>query len=391
MVEILKLTPLQDWKKRLEGLEPLFASLVPDPSWTDKDGVQAAYKRVMKTLDADRRRLQDEGGFIFSVKTDPDDLTSRNIDMMRGWYLRGSAPSLVALTILAMDYFRPQLPDDLLNGILVAGILAEVPCDLPYHNNMHYKKVLLQSIRLAAVHNDIYEGTMRAMDDAQMGLLLLAACIHDLGHDGHGNTVKGNYVQGRLERRSLSLALPYLESCGMNNSAQMEALKVMFLCTDVSPIGDPASYASQMKAAYRYHFLGTKKKLPQLNLDRDLAVLEVNADLTTMALLLHEADIATSAGLDYDVTCFETALYKREIGDVSASPQDIVDFLKDVCHQRMLSDAGQALYAANMARIFALAETDIKEGVRRLPAVEQSEFLTSGEDGDKGSPSKTIN
>jgi hypothetical protein len=145
-----------------------------------------------------------------------------------------------------------------------------------------------------------------------------------------------------------------------------------------------------MKSAYRYHFLGQKRKTGPLNLDEDLEPLQRDADLTMMCAILHEADIGTSAGLDYNVTTYETGLYKREMGEEQAFPKDIVDFLNDICQRQMLTDAGQRLFAANMARIFALAEREIADGNHAFPQPEYSDFLLLHSGGADG-PGKTIN
>jgi hypothetical protein len=205
-------------------------------------------------------------------------------------------------------------------------------------------------------------------------LLLIAACIHDLGHDGRGNIIDGRLEQGRLERRAFALALPYLETCGMS-SGDLDTLLAILLCTDVTPMGDPANPLNQMKAAYRYHFQAEDTKIEAPPLSPELSVLAKDPDLTMMALMLHEADIGTSAGLDYNLTTYETAQYKRETGEENAFPQDVADFIDDICRCTMLSEAGQKLFGANVAHISTQAEREIREGNHAYPKPEYSEFL----------------
>lgn len=387
MVEFIRLKPGRDWAKELSSLAAVFALPV---AWPGKGVLQKTSDRITATLEKDIEILKRDMAFAFSVQNDLEDLTEQNINLLRKWHMGEDAPSLTALCIFAMDYWRPDLSTGQVRAVLAASVLGEVESNLSYHSNMHFRKVLLQTIRMIAVHNNIYEGTARAFDGWQIGLLMLAACIHDLGHDGFGNTIKGEFQQGRLEQQSFELALPYLEASGMNDPAELDAIKVMILCTDVTPLGDPASPANQMKAAYRYHFLEQRKKLGSLNLDRSLSALERNPDLTMMALILHEADIATSAGLGYVVTAFETVLHGKEVGHKDSSPQDILDFLRDVCQRQMLSDAGQELYAGNMARIYALAEKDVKEGNSVLPEIEYADLIRVTASNSR-SDSKTIN
>ncbi|MGB0720286.1 MAG: hypothetical protein ACPGRX_07420, partial [Bdellovibrionales bacterium] len=166
-------------------------------------------------------------------------------------------------------------------------------------------------------------------------------------------------------------------------------LKVMLLTTDVSPLGDPTNPAGQMKAAYRYHFLGEHSRTHALNLSDDLAVLEKDPSLTTMCLILHEADLAPSAGLTYAMTQYETALFRAEIVGDAGKPSHVVDFLDQICGRRMLSDAGQKLFATNMARIYALAEQDMKDGDEGFPKPELTGFMLGVQ--SETASGKTIN
>ena len=106
---------------------------------------------------------------------------------------------------------------------------------------------------------------------------------------------------------------------------------------------------------------------------------------------MHEADIGTSAGLAYNLTTYESALYKREMGEMQAFPRDVVGFLRDVCQRAMISDAGKKLFAANMARVLALAERDVADGNHAYPQPESSEFLSLHGNLVADSSGKTIN
>lgn len=373
----------------LVALLPVFDGVRPDPSWANRNTVSQTARKVSQAFAEDVSVLQSEAGFLFSVKNEPENVTRQTVDLLRRWHIAGRAPSLAAIAAFALQNLKPGLSPDLAKGILTAGVLGEVENNLSYHNNLHYKKVLVQIIRLIVMHNSIYEGTDQAFDGKQIGMLLLAAAIHDLGHDGRGNTIKGVFEQGRLEKRAVELARPYLEACGMDAN-DLEKIRVLILCTDVSPLGDPVNPVNQMKAAYRYHFHGQKRKTGPLNLDPDLEALQKDAALTMMSLILHEADIGTSGGLDYTVTTYETSIYKRELGEEQAYPQDVVDFMNDICQRQMLSDAAQRLFAANMARIFALAEKEIADGNHAFAQPEYSDFLSLYPGGREGA-GKTIN
>jgi hypothetical protein len=152
-------------------------------------------------------------------------------------------------------------------------------------------------------------------------------------------------------------------------------IRIMLLCTDVTPFKDPGNAVNQAKSAYRYHFLGGRTHWDGLNLDKDLSIMEDCPACAAMALMLHEADIATSAGLHYDITKYETGLLMDEISDGVARPENVINFLNDICNRQMLSEVGQQLFAANLARIYALADEDFKAGNEPYPALEESNFV----------------
>lgn len=388
-VNLLNLLKKNDfWLKNIQGLKPVLADIEPDPSWGSAGMISETLDHVQKTFVKDMQSLEKEALFMFSSTVESDNLTEQSAAILRKWQVTG-APSLTALSVFALQQFEIDAPQDFIQAILVASILGEVENDLSYHNNMHYRKVLFNVIRMIAVHNFIYEGTARSFDVKQICLFLMGACAHDLGHDGRGNTIKGVFYQGRLEKLSYDLALPYFKAVGFEDEKALADFRVMVLCTEVTPLDDPGNPMNQMKAAYRFHYLGDASKTHSLNLDPDIAELEVNPHLTTMCLILHEADIATSAGVTYDVTKYETSIYMQEIGTKQARPQHVIDFLNQICQRKFLSDAGQRLFAGNLARIYALAQADVEAGDEIYPAPEHSDFILTF--AQEGQSSKTLN
>lgn len=377
MVDLLSENASFSWGDRLSALEDALLKISDvQQGWSSRAALQAALEQVSASLARDLKILEKEGDFLFPARRQENFqlLTVENVDALRRWNLSGECPSLVALCAYACDHFDITRPD-LVYPLLMAGVLGEVENDLIYHNNMHYRKVLMQAMRLCSVHNDIYEGTVRAFDEEQRALLLIAACIHDLGHDGNGNMIKGVFFKNRMERLSFEFAKPFLEQAGLADTEALEKLAVMLLCTDVTPLNSPMNPVNQMKSAYRFHFLGDDKKMDSLNLAKDLRVLQKDKKLTMMSLILHEADVGTSAGLGYEVTQYETALYRKEVCDDEARPHHIVDFLHNICQRSMLSEAAQKLYAANLARTLILAEEAVKNGDEPFPAPEHSDFI----------------
>lgn len=375
------------WLSKISGLERIINDVPTNKSWLNSDLLPQTHARVLDGFKKDIEALENEALFIFSNQTDVEHLAQQSEGLLKKWHIAG-APSLTAMCVFALENFGLNPQEDLVHAILICSILGEVENNLAYHNNMHYRKVLFNLLRLLAIHNDIYKDTARSFDASQIGLLMMGACAHDVGHDGMGNTVKGVFTPGRLEKLSYDLTLPYLTAVGFTDEKLLADFRVMILCTEVTPLDDLGNPMNQMKAAYRFHYLGDKTKTHTLNLDPDLVALELDQNLTMMCLILHEADIATSAGITYDVTKFETSLYMREIGTKQARPQHVLDFLDQICKRQFLSDAGQRLYAGNLARIYARAEQEVEEGDHIFPAAEHSDFILPHA---RGESSKTIN
>ncbi len=374
-----------DWKKLLQGLKPAIVQ-VQDEDWREPEEVKKAIDLALDTLEKDVKTIQ-KHNFVFLTHQKAGGGTADLANYLRSWHVMGEVPSLVSLAVASCEKFEITSPDHV-QILLMAAVLGDVENDLPYHSNTHFKKVLLQLIRLISVHNSIYGGTARALSAEQIAVLLIGGCIHDLGHDGLGNTVKGVFYPGRLERQSFEFAAPYLHAAGASDDI-LSTLKAIVLTTDVTPLGIVTNPMHQMKAAYRFHFLGENEQYSTLNLSDDWAVFEDDSMLTLMACLLQEADIATSAGVDYAVTQYETCILMDEIGAQEARPAHVLDFLEKVCQRRFLSDAGQKLFGANLARIYALAEEADQNGNEPFPRAQHTDFIlgANAEETD----SKTIN
>lgn len=376
-------------RKELEFCISLFQENDFSSVWVEETNISEIIQKVSENIDRDIKALENNASFIFNTDQAVDSQTKKTISLFRDWAVSGACPSLTALCHFAMDKFKIT-DQKLRNFLTVASILGEIENPLPYHNNMHFRKVVFQCMRMVAVYNDIYAGTSRAFGQERIALMLGTACIHDFGHDGRGYVMKGVYIPHRLELISYESVAPIFKKIDISDD-QLELMKAMLLCTDVTPFNDPANALNQAKSAYRFHFLGAKRKTVSLNLDEELNILEQSAEAAAMALMLHEADIGTSAGLQYDMTKYETCLLRMEIADGIAQPQNIINFLEDICNRQMLSEVGQQLFAGNMARIYALAEQDAKNGNDPFPAIEKSDFIRGVKSKDYVHGSKSMN
>ncbi len=361
------------WDTALGALSDFFETHDFSSPLMEKGAVMQNIADIRGNLARDLAYLDKNASFIFSFSDELDNQTRKTIELFRDFTVSGQCPSLVALVTFALDHFKVS-DAHYRRLVLAAAVLGETEHHQAYHSNMHFRKVTFQIMRMIAVYNNIYSGTSRAFDGRKIAILLATACIHDFGHDGKGNTVKGVYIPHRLEQNSYDLVSPIFSALGAE-AKDLSMVHVMLLCTDVTPFKDNGNAVSQAKAAYRHHFLGGRHKMDSLNLDSDLAELEDCPAAAAMTLMMHEADIATSAGLHYDITKYETGLLMREIADGEARPEHVINFLNDICNRQMLSEVGQQLFAANMARIYALAEDDMAKGNAPYPELEDSNFL----------------
>jgi hypothetical protein len=145
---------------------------------------------------------------------------------------------------------------------------------LPYHNRQHFCEVMLIASLLCQAHRV-------STKDSQ--LLLLAALVHDLDHDGRPGQ------PFRLERASLQGAEPYLERAKVGPDAR-QRLAALVLATE------PSQGVTSALEAQRHHAEGAALR-PAPKAAPELAQLALHADLAAQAVLLCEADLLPSIGL----------------------------------------------------------------------------------------------
>ena len=89
---------------------------------------------------------------------------------------------------------------------------------------------------------------------------------------------------------------------------------------------------------------------------------EDNPRLVLMAMILHEADVATSAGLSYEQTIKETVNIMEERGVNTPGPRTVLAFLREQLGETMFTEASKQLYGKVMSEVIKLAESDIERG-----------------------------
>lgn len=290
---------------------------------------------------------------------DTDSFGEQVTNIFLQWEKEGT--SLVALIAHAIEHFGLDVDKPCVKSAFMAAILAEYPNDLKYHGNGHYRKVLFHAIRLITTHNRIYKDTNRIINNDQIAELLAAACIHDLGHEGGDNLRDGVYTPGKMEQYALDIARPYFQALDLPED-QLGDIETIVFCTDITFFAGDNSPCIRMKKIYKHFFWDDDREDVGMMMVGKLRRYEDNPRLVLMAMILHEADIATSAGLSYDQTVTETINIMEERGVTTAGPKTVLAFLREQLGETMFTEAGKQLYGRVMADVIKQAEQDVARG-----------------------------
>jgi hypothetical protein len=248
-----------------------------------------------------------------------------------------------ALAIFAAENLDIEPGTVIFSGLVNAAILADVENPLPYHGNDHYKQVLMQTMCHIHTHNQISPEELR-FSSHQAGLILIAAAIHDLCHDGKGNAGQ----QYRLEQRSFNAAHPYLKAAGLSQD-DLADIEAMVLCTDITQINKQDSPAHLLRKCY-LHQEGLAE-LPYL--PPELSRLEGRPELVRMAMVVSISDIANSVGLSFSEGWKQTQRLAQETGAPGFKTIDTyVNFVTgDLGSSVVMTPAGARIYGAGFAAI----------------------------------------
>lgn len=176
----------------------------------------------------------------------------------------------------------------------------------PYHSRQHFCEVMLAASVLCQLH---------ALPPHRTQLLLLAALIHDWDHDGRP------HPKFRLERQSIARALPHLVAAGIDRDRCLQ-LTALVLATEPH---------DGLQAALRARDLHTTGRASTDHRagPPELSLLEQDAELSRLALLLCEADVLPSVGLTTAYAMRLQDRLARELGR-ELGPDDKRAFLADV-------------------------------------------------------------
>ena len=160
--------------------------------------------------------------------------------------------------------------------------------DNQYHNLQHTLEVMLTTYHLILIHNAYDESNGFTKDET--AIMLLAALIHDLNHDGAGNQGVGF----KLEQNAFDTAKDIFTKYNLSQEEQ-DIIEILVLCTDIN-------YArSLLKRIKKYY----AKKIAKPKIPKKFAKFGLffkTPKVFDMALTLCDADLIPSSALSLEKT-----------------------------------------------------------------------------------------
>ncbi len=266
-------------------------------------------------------------------------LKSANIELVERlfYHWRDNPPDLRQLVSGCCDTIKFSNKSSSL--IMSATKMAAEENNNPYHHNHHFREVFALTFMLG--HHASQDLTFTEERFAQ---LLTAALIHDYKHDGLTNTIDGVHTPFRLEKQSFDAAKERLVKAGAT-AEDLTVIEAFILGTDASAPKGNKDYVSPTDSMKNYMDNGGKN--PE-DLHQSLRVLH-ERNLVDTALLLHDADIGSSAALSPKFNALQSEELKVEWGLDEAPDQKF--FFKQVCRERMFSRSGKALLQPSMNKV----------------------------------------
>lgn len=342
-----------------DELKPVIMNTQPGEDFFEPDLLEQTIDKCRAAFAGDCDRMAACNDVLYGDNY--DNFGVQATDVFSQWAELGRGPILPAMVASAIEAFDLDITAPLVKSAFLSAILAEYPNNLLYHGNEHYRKVLFHVLRLIALHNEMFDGTNRKFSHDHTATLLIGACVHDLGHEGGDNLREGVYTPGQMEQFAINLSRPYFEALGVNKD-DLGELETIIFCTDITFFAGDNSPCVRMKKIYRYFFWDDDREDVSMMMMGKLRRFEDNPRLSLMAMILHEADVATSAGLSYEQTIKETIAIMEERGLKIAGPKTVLAFLREQLGETMFSEASKRLYGRVMMGVIKHAEQDIERG-----------------------------
>ncbi len=346
--------------KLFSDIEKIIGEIAPEQGFLDVAVLAERFDTLKNIYEQDRLRILDCMDVLFGENVEH---YGKNVsDIFARWGENPDGPNLLSMAVAALEGFGVDIESPEGLSLCVCTVLAEFPNDLQYHGNEHYRKVFFHMVRLLSKHNQLFKGTERELCKLSVVKSLIAACIHDLGHEGGDNTRDGVYTPGFMEQKAFDVARPYLKVCGMGDDDLGEIETIVF-CTDITFFAGDNSPCIRMKKIFKYYFWNEDIGDASLMMMGKLRRYEDNPRLVQMAMLLHEADIGSSAGLGYEQTKLETINIMEERGMKSAGPKVVIAFLREQLGETMYTEAAKQTFGPAMDIVIRSAEHDFENGV----------------------------
>jgi hypothetical protein len=346
----------EDFIAYLNDLEAMIDIVIPHESGYEPAVILEALRTLRQSFESDCSRVLERKELLFG-----DELIAygeRCTNVFNAWEEEGGGPSVLALLAAAWDELGLEFDDAIARSAVISAVLAEVPNDLQYHGNEHYRKVLFHTIRMLAAQLKLEDNVLEKSDVA---LMLIAATIHDLGHEGGDNLRDGIYTPGYMEQRSIDMAMPYYEELDMPSEAR-DTLQTLIFCTDITFFAEDNSPCVRMRMIYDYFYNDSGNEKVLNFIIGKLRLFDENPKLALMAMLIHEADIGSSAGLSYEQSVKETIDIMEERGLQNAGPAVLLNFLHRQLEGSMKTETGKALFGSAMEVIMDQATQELEEG-----------------------------
>jgi len=243
-------------------------------------------------------------------------------------------PALGELVLVAFAEIDPDLTLDL-TPLMTACAAAEAPTQNAYHSHHHNREVALTTALLTLHH--MRDGNDAGFTPRAARNLVMAAAVHDLGHNGIGNTVDGVHKPLYLERQSLKLAAKLWQGQDVTKE-DMRFITGCITPTDVSKKAGGKSPRDHFRDAF--------------NNVAGAPCIYKNKMWREAAAMLSDADLAISGALSPEMFAENARVLSDETGGkVPASPGSAKFFFEQVAPGFPLSSAANDVLGESYKRV----------------------------------------
>lgn len=239
---------------------------------------------------------------------------------------------------IAEHLFSSEADRRLIN---TAARLAAEPNRNPFHGNRHFLEVFAAAA-LLGYRGICYQRRIITQHDFRN--LLVAALVHDYGHDGGTNMVDGKHIPFRLEKHAFNETWHALTEAGADTRDLLD-IEAYILATDVSKDFNNPHALSPAETALNY-----AKSKQKEDLHANLQRLRENHKLET-ALMLRDADLCAGM-IAVDLSVDGGKRLAEEQG-YAYDDEGQRFFLEHICHLRASSQAGRALLQDHLDTVLA--------------------------------------